>query len=113
MSPDPRAFLWDALEAARAIGTFIEGQTEASYMADALRRAAVERKCEIIGEALNRLARAAPDVAAQMPELPRIVAFRNLLIHGYAVVDDRLVWRTVTRELPLLRERLEAMLRPG
>lgn len=113
MSPDPRAFLWDALEAARAIGTFIEGQTEASYLADALRRAAVERKCEIIGEALNRLARSSPDLAAQIPETARIVAFRNLLIHGYAVVDDVLVWRTVTRELPRLREKLEALLRVG
>lgn len=54
MPRDARALLWDALDAARAVEDFIAGQTEASYLADPLRRAAVERKCEIIGEALNR-----------------------------------------------------------
>lgn len=113
MSRDPRALLWDALDAARAVAGFLEGQTEAGYLADPLRRAAVERKCEVIGEAPGRLARTAPELAARIPELPRVVAFRNLLIHGYAVVDDVLVWRTATRELPALRDRLQALLDEG
>lgn len=110
MERDPRALIWDALDAARSVASFIEGLTEADYLADPLRRAAVERKCEIIGEALNRLSRLAPDLAARVPDLPRIVGFRNILIHGYASVEDRLVWRTVTQELPALRERLENLL---
>ena len=47
---------------------------------------------EILGEALNQLSHVDPDIAEEIPELPRIVAFRNILIHGYASVDDRLVW---------------------
>ena len=68
--------------------------------------AAVERQFEIIGEALNGLRRVDPAVAAQIPELPRIVAFRNVLIHGYATVDDRLVWSVVEGALPSLLARL-------
>jgi len=107
---DARALIWDALDAARSVAGFIDGLTEAAYLADPLRRAAVERKCEIIGEALNRLSRLAPEMAATIPDLPRIIGFRNVLIHGYASVDDRLVWRTITHELPVLRARLEALL---
>lgn len=41
--------------------------------------------------ALNRLGRFNPASAAQTPELRRIVGFRNVLVHGYAVIDDELV----------------------
>ncbi len=50
-------------------------------------------------DACAALAAADPALAAAIPELPRIVAFRNILIHGYATVDDRLVWGVVERDL--------------
>jgi uncharacterized protein with HEPN domain len=59
---------------------------------------------------LNRLARSAPEVAAKVPDLPRIVAFRNILIHGYAVVDRETVWRAVQDRLPVLRAALDTLL---
>ena len=102
MPPDPRAFLWDAREAAAALASFIAGRSREDYLADRLLRSAVERQCEIVGEALNRLSRSAPHLAARTPDLARAVAFRNLLIHGYATVDDATVWRTVTEDMPVL-----------
>jgi len=45
-----------------------------------------------------------------IPDLPRIVAFRNVLIHGYATVDDRLVWGVVEANLPRLLALLIRML---
>jgi uncharacterized protein with HEPN domain len=97
MAPDPRAFLWDAAAAAGAIRRFTAGRTRDDYLADELLRSAVERQFEILGEALNRLQRSAPGLAARVPDLAKAVAFRNLLIHGYAIVDDGTVWRTETR----------------
>jgi uncharacterized protein with HEPN domain len=110
MEREPRGFLWDARERADAILGFCAGRTEADYHADDMLRAAVERNFEVIGEALNQLQKAAPEVAARVPELGRTVAFRNLLIHGYAVVDDGIVWRTVQEDLPRLRDGLAALL---
>ena len=40
----------------------------------------------------------------------RIIAFRNILIHGYTDVDDRLVWDIVTTKLPLFRNEIQALL---
>jgi uncharacterized protein with HEPN domain len=48
---------------------------------------AVERKFEILGEALGRLARIDPALAARIPEASHIVAFSQFLIHGYAMVE--------------------------
>jgi uncharacterized protein with HEPN domain len=41
-------------------------------------------------------------VAARIPELPQIVAFRNQLIHGYASVNVGTVWNVVQTSLPAL-----------
>ena len=51
-------------------------------------RAAVERKFEIMGEALNQLSKIDPALARRVPDFRDIISFRNLLIHGYAVVDQ-------------------------
>ena len=80
MQRDPRAFLWDVRESALAIQGFIAGMNADAYAASNLVQAGVERKFEIIGEALNQLAKLDAPLAARVPELPQIVAFRNQLI---------------------------------
>ena len=47
-------------------------------------RSAVERQFGIVGEALSRLAKDDPDVAAAIPDHGTIIAFRNILNNGYA-----------------------------
>jgi uncharacterized protein with HEPN domain len=110
MPRDPRTYLWDALHAAELIREFSSGHTFAEYQTDAMLRSAVERQFEIIGEALNQLSKIEPELAAQIPELPRVVAFRNILIHGYATVDDLLVWQLASGRLPTLEQALRALL---
>jgi len=110
MRPDAPALLWDAREAARLILMFIEGRSWQHYQADAMLRSAVERQFQIIGEALNRLSRVDDAAAAVIPELARIVAFRNVLVHGYAVIDDELVWQVAMTRVPGLVETLDRLL---
>lgn len=110
MQRDPRAFLWDVRDAADAIMKFVGDTDFDGYIANRMLHSAVERKLEIIGEALNQLSKAEPVLAARIPELPKIVAFRNLLIHGYAVIDHSRVWRIVIESLPTLREMAATLL---
>src|SRR5690242_15219524 len=110
MQPDARKYLWDALQAANRIKAFTQGKVFDSYQADELLRSAVERQFEIIGEALSQLRRVDPAAAAEIPELQRIVAFRNILIHGYASVDDKLVWGVVESKLAALVRALDELI---
>ena len=80
------------------------------YEADAMMRSAVERQFEIIGEAMNKLAGVDEETARRISEYERIIAFRNILIHGYAVVDDRLVWNVAQTNLPILAKEVDALL---
>lgn len=70
----------------------------------------MEREFEIIGEALNRLGQVDPAVASAIQELPRVVGFRNRIIHGYDTVDDATVWGVVESHLPRLLEEIETLL---
>jgi uncharacterized protein with HEPN domain len=96
------AYLWDALEAARAIEIFIGDKVLHEYLASPLLQAAVERKFEVIGEALNQLSKVNPEIADRISQLKQIVAFRNILIHGYAVIDQNRVWAIAMADLPAL-----------
>jgi uncharacterized protein with HEPN domain len=110
MHADCRKLLWDARRAAERVARFTQSKTFDDYMADEFLRSAVERQFEIIGEALNRLSGIDKATAAKIAELPRIVGFRNVLIHGYASVDNRIVWGIVESDLASLRKSLEALI---
>lgn len=103
-------YLWDARRAAERALRFTSGKGFDDYCANELLRSAVERQLAIVGEALAALRRSDPTLAAGIPDLPRIIAFRNILVHGYATVDDRLVWGVVERDLPGLRDTLTRLL---
>lgn len=89
----------------------VEGKSLAHYESDPLVRAAVERHFEIIGEAVGRLAREDPETAARIGDYPRIIAFRNVLIHGYDLVDHTTVWEVIRENLPPLLSQVEGLLR--
>lgn len=50
-------------------------------------------------------------IATGLPDAPRIVAFRNILIHGYDVVDNHVVWDVVQNNLTPLRDHVTTMLK--
>ena len=110
MQLEERKYLFDIQRAADRITRFCANKQFRQYRSDELLRSAVERQFEIIGEALSHLARLNPEVTARIPEHRRIIAFRNILIHGYATVDDQIVWGVIENYLPALHESVTAFL---
>ncbi len=110
MQRDPRVLLADVDQAAEHIVHFTESMHREAYLADARTQAAVERKFEIIGEALNFLSKVSPEIAERIPTMRVVVDFRNMLIHGYAVVIPERVWDYVVNDLPELHRIIKALL---
>ena len=63
------------------------------------------------GEALVRLRRSDPNTLSLIPEHPQMIAFRNILIHGYDAIDHRRVWDAIENSLPQLFTTVEDLLK--
>jgi uncharacterized protein with HEPN domain len=110
MRLESKKYLFDIVQSAESLLRFSQGKTFQDYERDALLRSGVERQFEIIGEALRRLAKEDPATARKIPEFERIIAFRNILIHGYAQIDDRIVWDILASKLPTLLDTVRSIL---
>ncbi|PYJ92376.1 MAG: hypothetical protein DME62_13010 [Verrucomicrobia bacterium] len=73
-------------------------------------RLAIERALEVIGEAANRFP---AEFRAKYPDVEwrKIIGMRNVLIHGYDIVQSDVLWDTVQESLPTLLNQIEQMLR--
>lgn len=74
------------------------------YMSDVCLRRAIERNITIIGEAMNRLLKFAPDI--EITSARKIVDTRN----GYESVTDDIMWGIIVRHLPLLKAEVERLI---
>lgn len=109
MRLEAQKHLEDIRRAIDLIGLFTQDKDYADYVADPLLRSGVERQFEIIGEALSRLSKVEPTVAAQITHNKRIISFRNVLIHGYDAIDDAVIWDVIETHLPVLRRDLNTL----
>ena len=110
MQLEAKTLLHDMRRACDLILAFTAGKDCLVYESDAYCRSAVERQFLIIGEALNRLAKQCPDVAAQIPSRRTIINFRNILVHGYDRVKNEVVWGVIKAHLPALRDAVVRLL---
>ncbi len=83
-----------------------------AFAGDVRTQWAVEMGLIRIGEAVNRIPDEVLDLFADQP-WRQIVAMRNLAAHQYDDLDPRRVWRTVTRDVPRLRDYLVDTVLPG
>jgi uncharacterized protein with HEPN domain len=113
MQPEDRdkAYLWDMLDAAKAIKSFTDEVSYEQYLGDRKVQMAVERALEIIGEAARRVT---DKTKAEQPAVPwkSIIAQRNVLAHEYGEIKQDRVWEVVKKHIPSLIKSLEKMLPP-
>lgn len=110
MPPDDRERLVHMLEASREAMSFVSLRRREDLDTDRMLLLALTRLVEIVGEAAKNVS---SDMRLLAPELPwkAICGARDRLAHGYHAVDEDILWRIVTRDLPALIPQLENLLR--
>lgn len=110
MLPKTPKLIEDIRDAAAFVVYVTRDVAEADYQHNRMLRQSVERNFEIIGEAMRRLVQYDPATAQGITGHTQIIAFRNILIHGYDQLDHSVVWRVIQRDLPLLLAEVAALL---
>lgn len=103
-------YVFDIKAAAERVQRFVVAKTEADYLADELLQSAVERQFEIIGEAMSKLYKTDSGMAESITDYRKMIAFRNVLIHGYATIDPLIVWGVIESNLEDLIEQVTVIL---
>jgi uncharacterized protein with HEPN domain len=108
MRPD-ESFLADIVYNGDLISRFVAGVTGVEFFQDDMRKMAVEKGIERIGEAMKNISK---DLKQKYPDVdwsgfPRM---RDRTTHGYWSVDYSLVWDTAKQEIPILREQIAKIL---
>ena len=102
--------LEDIRQAAQRISEWSASRTLEQYRDDPMLRSAVERNLEVIGEAINRLARIDADTAGRLGPYEQIIAFHSILIHGYEIVDHDRVWHVIRNDVSDLLAKTDQLL---
>lgn len=89
---------------------FTNGKSLDDYENDLMLRSAVERQFEIIGEALNKSIKIEASLENEIESSRDIINFRNLIVHGYNIIENKTVWGIIENHLPVLYEQVNRLL---
>ena len=111
MRPDARdaAHLWDMRESAREAHRMVRRVSFARLETEAMRRLALERALELVGEAARRVTRRFQDAHSGI-DWRALIGQRNVLAHDYGEISHRRLYDTARERIPGLIATLDALL---
>lgn len=109
MQHNPGKLYEDILRSVEETETFCGGKTFDDFQKDRGLQLIVERELEIIGEALARLRRDHPNLADRIHDIHKIVGLRNVLAHGYDILEHEILWDIVENKIPTLKRDIHTL----
>ena len=106
MEKTVKKYFEDIQESCADIRQFLQNKTLEEYQSDKMLKAAVERKLEIIGEAVNKASKIDPAVRENLPEAGKLIGLRNRLIHGYDSIIHPQIYQSAKDLLPDLERKV-------
>jgi uncharacterized protein with HEPN domain len=111
MKPEDRdlALLWDMRKFGRQAHEMVKRVAFARLDEDPIRKLALERALEILGEAARRVS---AELQGQTPQIGwrALAGQRNVLAHDYGKIDHRRLYDSTRRIVPLLLAELDRIL---
>jgi uncharacterized protein with HEPN domain len=106
MSSDPtdrewRFYVEDMIGFCERVQNFTHGISREDFVAEQMRYDATVRNVELIGEAATHVPASIRQTAENIP-WRMVIATRNQLIHGYAGIDDDVLWSIIQTDIPEL-----------
>jgi len=105
-------YLVHILQAMERIGTYTDDVDEVGFLESEMVQDAVIRNIEIVGEAARNIAKHSPEFAIRYSNVPweDMYWMRNRVSHGYFSVDLEVIWNTVKRDIPELKQQIKDIL---
>lgn len=75
-----------------------------------MRKRAIERNLEIIGEAINTILKADNAIVLKITDSIAIIGLRNQVIHAYDNISDETIWAILINHLPKLKVEIDKLL---
>ncbi len=105
-----KRYLFDIQESIESIEKYLGDKRDFKvYLDDKMLRRAIEREFEIIGEAMTRIEKL--DSKLNITGKRLIINMRNRVIHGYDEIDNEIIWGTIVRHLPTLKNEINNLLK--
>ena len=103
-----RLYVADMKACCGRVADYSAGLSREQFEARRIVYDATLRNLELLGEAARHIPE---EIRAQSPDIPwrRIVAVRNVLIHGYLGIDNDIIWDIISNEIEKLRLALERL----
>ncbi len=104
-----RFYVEDMIGFCERVHSFTHGISRENFVADRMRYDATVRNIELIGEAATHVPASVRQTATSIP-WRMMIATRNQLIHGYAGIDDDVLWSIIQTDIPELMITLRTFL---
>ena len=98
------------LDAIQEIETYLSSADLPIFLENSMMRFACIKQMEIVGEASKHITE---ELKSKFPEIEwsQIIGMRNVFAHEYFGIDSSLVWEIIKTDLPILKSKMEAILR--
>jgi uncharacterized protein with HEPN domain len=97
------------LDSITTIENFIAEYSKSSFLKDRKTIDATLFQFAVIGEAIIHV----DECILDKYDFPwyKVRAFRNFILHEYHAIEDRVIWDTVIKDLPMLKQMIELILK--
>ena len=102
-----KSYIYDILKYSQEVIDILKDETHNSFVNNRIKRLAIERLIQIIGEAANHLSK---DFMKENQDIPwtKIIGLRNKIVHDYGEILTDRIWLIASEAIPELMYQLKS-----